>query len=249
MGEAERLAWKTSSTGSIAGVASIRLGADTRYLDAQNTRRFLELNGNPPRDGFYTVAPRDYSWFAIFGFERSGYVKDDEKIDPDQLLSILKEGNAKAQDERKRLGLEQLNLVGWFVPPHYDVETRRLEWGTRLRTESGSSIVNYSSRILGRSGVINATLVSDPENLENDVVAFKNSLKGFEFNLGERYAEFKAGDKVAEYGLAALIVGGAAAAAAKSGAGKAIGKFLMYGLFAAGAVALGFLKKLFGRKG
>ncbi len=34
---------------------------------------------------------------------------------------------------------------------------------------------------------------------------------------GETYAEFKPGDKVAEYGLAALILGGAAAVATKKG--------------------------------
>jgi uncharacterized membrane-anchored protein len=49
------------------------------------------------------------------------------------------------------------------------------------------------------------------------IVDFKDKLSGFDFNQGERYSEYRQGDKVAEYGLAALIVGGATAVAAKKG--------------------------------
>jgi uncharacterized membrane-anchored protein len=132
-----------------------------------------------------------------------------------------------------------------MVSPHYDIETKRLEWGTRVITETGEPTVNYSIRILGRSGVMQAVLVSDPNELERDLNAFRAALKGFNFVQGERYAEWKTGDKVAEYGLAALIVGGAAAAAAKTGAGKALFKFIGIGLFAAAAVAIRFLKHFF----
>ena len=49
------------------------------------------------------------------------------------------------------------------------------------------------------------------------IADFKEKLNGFEYNQGERYTEFKAGDKLAEYGFAALILGGAAAVASKKG--------------------------------
>ena len=139
-------------------------------------------------------------------------------------------------------------LEGWFVEPRYDRQTNQLEWGTRLRTESGGQVVNFTTRLLGKGGVMSATLVSDPERLDHDVVEFKSALKNFGFNPGETYTDFKQGDKVAEYGLAALVVGGAAAAAAKSGAGKAIFKGL--GILALGGLAaLGaFLKKLFRKR-
>jgi hypothetical protein len=58
------------------------------FLDGANTRRFLELNGNPPRDDHYALVSDD--WFAIFSFRDSGYVKDDEKLDADALLKTLK---------------------------------------------------------------------------------------------------------------------------------------------------------------
>ncbi len=52
---------------------------------------------------------------------------------------------------------------------------------------------------------------------------------------------------VAEYGLAALVVGGAAAAATKTGAGKAVGKMLIYGGIAAAGAVGAALKKFFRR--
>jgi hypothetical protein len=92
--------------------------------------------------------------------------------------------------------------------PHYDTATKRLEWGLRLRGESGEKNVNYTSRILGRSGVMTATLVSDTATLAQNTDEFKKVLAGFDYNSGQTYAEFKNGDKVAAIGLGALVLGG-----------------------------------------
>jgi uncharacterized membrane-anchored protein len=64
---------------------------------------------------------------------------------------------------------------------------------------------------------MSAVLVSEPASLDADIKEFKSVLKSFAYNSGESYSEFKSGDKVAEYGLAALILGGAAAVATKKG--------------------------------
>jgi uncharacterized membrane-anchored protein len=245
----EKLDWKFGPTqGGIAGVAAITVPQGSAFLASPGTRRFLELQGNLGADGMYTFAPRDVRWFAVFAFDPSGYVKDDEKIDPDALLEIMKKSNVEGNEERKRRGMDTLVLEDWYVVPHYDVQTKRLEWGTRLRPQSGGITVNYTIRLLSRSGVMSATLVSDPAALDQDVRAFKAALAGFDFNQGQKYSEFRSGDKVAEYGLAALIVGGAAAAAVKSGAFKAVGKFLFFGVFAAAAAAWAAIKSIFSRR-
>jgi uncharacterized membrane-anchored protein len=198
----QKLDWKLGPTrGPIAGVAAITVPQGAAFLASTGTRRFLELQGNPGSDGMYTFAPGDLRWFAIFAFDPSGYVRDDEKIDPDALLEILKKGNAEGNEERRRRGLGTLVLEDWYVVPHYDVQTKRLEWGTRLRPQSGGVVVNYTIRLLGRSGVMSATLVSDPTSLDQDVRAFKAALTGFDFDQGQKYSEFRSGDKVAEYGL------------------------------------------------
>ena len=120
--------------------------------------------------------------------------------------------------------------------------------GTRIRDESGAITVNYTIRLLGRTGVMSATLVSDPTSLDNDVKSFKTALAGFNFNAGQKYFEFRSGDKIAEYGLAALVVGGAAAAVAKSGAFKFLGKFIGVGVLGGIAAAWAALRGLFSRK-
>lgn len=247
--ELQKLAWqKGPGDGAIAGKATIKIPQGYAFLDERNTRRFIELMGNPPRDGHYMIAPASLDWFAVFSFDPIGYVKDDEKIDAEQLLKDLKSGDERGNEERQRLGMSPIYTDGWHVPPHYDSDTKRLEWGLRLRDEKGRTNVNYTSRILGRTGVMSAVLVTSPQTLNEDMKAFSGALKGYEFVSGERYAEFKSGDKIAEYGLAALVIGGAAAAAAKSGLLKSLGKFLW--VIIGGAIAGGWslLKRLLGRR-
>lgn len=249
MQELQKLAWQRGpGDGAIAGKAKIKIPDGFAFLDERNTRRFLELMGNPPRDGHYMIAPAKLDWFAVFSFDAIGYVKDDEKIDADALLKSLKDSDERGNEERRRLGMSAIFTDGWHVPPHYDSATKRLEWGLRLRDEKGRMNVNYTSRLLGRTGVMSAVLVTSPQTLNDDMKVFNGALNGFEFIAGEKYAEFKSGDKIAEYGLAALVVGGAAAAAAKSGLLKSLGKFLW--VIIGGGIAGGwaFLKRLFGRK-
>lgn len=242
----ENFPWQRSGKFSIAEIATIQLPANTKALQPAQAGKFLELLGNLPSDNYYLVSADDYSWFAVFSFNPSGYVKDNERIEPDSLLDSLKEQNRRSEADRRKLGLKPLTLLGWQIPPHYDITTKRLEWGTKLSSE-GEITINYTSRVLGRTGVIAATLVADPLFLERDVDNFHSLLRNLSFVGGQRYEEFRAGDKVAEYGLAALVVGGAAAVAVKTGSGllKAAG-FATLGLIAAAFAAL---KRIFaGRK-
>jgi uncharacterized membrane-anchored protein len=241
------LPWQTApDVGRLASVATIKLD-HLRYLDAPSTSKFLELNGNPPRDNEFVVAAADLGWFAVFGYDPSGYVKDDETLDSDELLKALKAQNEAGAEERRKLNLDVLTLQGWSVPPHYDSETHRLEWGTRLTDPENRDIINYTVRLLGRGGVMSATLVSDPKQLDADIKAFKAALKGFAFVPGETYSEFRQGDRLAAYGLGALVLGGAAAVATSTGLLKGLGKFIGIAVFGGLAAAAAALKRLFRR--
>ena len=247
--EIKNLNWQTGpSVGKIAKRASLAIPPDYGFLSAADTSRFLTLMKNLPRTDSYTIAPLNLSWFAVFDFHEVGYVKDDEKIDADAVLKSLKESNARGNEERKRRGFPALYLEGWFVSPHYDEQTKRLEWATRLRSESGATNVNYSIRLLGRAGVMNALLATDPDSLTEDVRVFKAALTGFSFDSGERYAEYRSGDKIAEYGLTGLIVGGAAVAAAKTGLFKVIGKFAVFIFGGLAVFVVGIFRWLSGRR-
>jgi uncharacterized membrane-anchored protein len=243
----KELNWKRGPTeAAIAGRASVKIEQGVFALDSRDTNRFLEALGNLPSSADrYAVGAADFSWFAVFDFTSDGYVRDDEKIDADALLKSLMDGNRLANQKRRELGLHTMELIGWMVPPFYNKETKRLEWGTKLKNEDGSYTINYTSRLLGRSGYMSATLVADPPNFVSQQHSYNKMLSRFEYNAGERYSEFKEGDKVAKYGLAALVAGGAAAAVVKSkGLWKLLGALAIGGVAAAWA---GF-KRFFGRR-
>lgn len=248
--EFQALNWKVGpTTGALGDKATLKVPQDARFLDEKDGAKFLKLTGNLPSPNNILVGD---NWWAAFSFDASGYVKDDEKIDADALLKDLQAQDGPANEERRKLGMHELVTDGWYIPPHYDTATKRLEWGLKLRSP-GSDVptINYTVRLLGRSGYESAVLVSSPETLESDVKSFKAVLTSFDFNAGEKYTEFKQGDRIAEYGLAALIAGGTAAVAAKTGLWKVILGFfaafwkLIAAAVAAAAVGLG---KLFKKK-
>jgi uncharacterized membrane-anchored protein len=241
------LPWQTApAEGAIASVAHVALTGGLRFLDETASSRFVELNGNPPRSGIWVLAPARIDWFAVFSFNRMGYVRDDERLDADALLRALQQGDEGANAERRRLGMPTMRVDGWAVEPHYDAGTRRLEWATRLIDERGDVVVNHTTRILGRTGVMSVTLVSDPVNLTEDLRQFRTALAGLAYDQGETYAEYRTGDRVAQYGLAGLVLGGAMAAGAGS-ALKGFGKMIGLGVLAAAAAAWVFVKRIFVR--
>ena len=103
--EINSLAWQNyPAVGVIGNEAQIRLTNDIRFLDTPNTNKFVQLNGNPPINNAYTIATRLLDWFAIFEFDPIGYVRDDEKIDPDELLKLCK--NRASEGLKKESALD-----------------------------------------------------------------------------------------------------------------------------------------------
>jgi uncharacterized membrane-anchored protein len=86
-----------------------------------------------------------------------------------------------------------------------------------------------------------ANLVASPEEIDTAVATFNEMLGDFEFTSGNKYSEFTRGDKVAEYGLAGLIVGGAGVALVKTGVLQKFAKLIVVGI----AGLLAAIKKFF----
>lgn len=227
--EISNLPWQIGpSKGVIAGKAAIDVPEGYAFLGAEGTRQLNDILQNPPTGSDeYTLAPKDLSWFSFFSYDEVGYVKDDETLDPDEILGSIKEGTEASNVERRERGWETMRIEGWSFKPQYDKELQLLEWAILAEAEqSKQKVVNYNTRLLGRHGVMEVVLVADPEGLDAAIADFKGLVPGYSFDAGEKYAEFKAGDHVAEYGLAALITGGAAAVASKKGFFAAIAVFL-----------------------
>ena len=248
--EMHKLPWQAGpATGDAGTHAKLAIPEGANLLPESSGSRFLELTGNLPEPGDTILVRGD--WWATLSFEESGYVKDDEKLDADALLASMRSNEEQSNKERKKRGMAELTNEGWIVPPHYDPKTRFLEWGVKLRSsDSPRPVVNYTMRLLSRRGYETVVLVTSPDTLDRDVQDLHNVLTGFNFNAGETYGEFRPGDHVAEFGLGALVLGGAAAAAVKAGWFKGLLVALAAGwkLVAAAAVAVfASIGKLFKR--
>ncbi len=233
--------------------ATIQIPENYLFADGENARRFMELTGNPPTDtevGLLVPAAQEETWFVVFEFEDIGFVKDDEKdsLDAEAILESIKAGNEAANQERRSRGWATLQILGWLRPPNYNQATHNLEWAV-LGESEGSKVVNYNTRLLGRRGVMRVSLVSGPDELEWLLPRYGTLLSSYEFQRGHQYAEYRPGDKLAQYGLAALVTGGAVAVAAKTGLLssllKSFWKLILVVVVGAGAV----IKKILGRGG
>jgi uncharacterized membrane-anchored protein len=236
---------KGPSVGQLGVNAEVKIPEGYLFANARDTRTIMEENKNPISNReLGLIAPAGETWFAVFEFSDVGYVKDDEKesLDASAILESLKTGVAESNKERVRRGWPTMSIIGWETAPHYNETTHNLEWAFRAESE-GYPVINHNTRLLGRAGVMEVTLVTDPEALAATLPKFSTMLSGFEFKDGQRYAQFTAGDKTAAYGLTGLIVAGGAAAAVKTGAFKWLWKVLV----AAAVGVAGLVKKLFSR--
>ena len=256
----EAIGWTDApGVGKLGKVASLDIPEGCRFTDAKGAKRFMELTENPYNGNEVgalsceTAIPGNPAdsevWFVIFEYEASGYVKDEEKssLDAEKILATLREGQAAGNVERRRRGWDELEIGGWMREPYYDEETNNLTWSVAVLA-SGDTSVNHSVRLLGRGGVLKADLVSDPSGFALAMPTFTEVVDGTVFVPGQKYSEWRDGDKVAAYGLTALVAGGAGAAAVKLGLfGKlwkllaASAKLVVVALVAVGA----WLRKLF----
>jgi uncharacterized membrane-anchored protein len=210
---------KGPAKASLKDIAEVQVPEGYVLADAKSAKKMLEAMGNPTSGtelGF--LAPTSMVWFVVFRFNDTGYVKDDEKdkLDAEAMLDSIKRGTESANERRKAMGAAPLTVVGWEQPPKYNSETHNLEWAIRGESE-GQQVINYNTRLLGRKGVMEVKLVIAPDRLEATIPDYQSILQGYSFKQGQTYAEYRSGDKIAKYGLAALVTGGAAVVAVKTG--------------------------------
>ncbi|WP_025718098.1 DUF2167 domain-containing protein [Paenibacillus sp. 1-18] len=245
----------------LGNVAEVDLDPSLLFLDAANTAKVSEMNHDKPSGNeIGSIFPKDenQSWEVIFEYDEVGHIKDDEKedIDADAILDNYKKGTEESNKEKAES--DRLYVTGWDVEPFYNEATHNLTWSMLGEDGNKKKLINYNVRLLTRQGFISAILVSDPAHLDADKKFLNEEiLPKLTVKSGERYEEFNAStDKISEYGLTGLILGGAGLAVAKKAGlllllGGLLKKFGIL-IFAAGAGVLGvvgkFFAKLFRRK-
>jgi uncharacterized membrane-anchored protein len=215
----------TFQTGKIAlpgGIATLDLPPSFRYLGPADAEILLSKGwGNPPGSktlGMIVPAGIDVvsaaSWGVVVTYDEDGHVADDEadSIKYDELLKTIQQELVDANPERQKQGYAAMTLVNWAETPRYDKSSHKLYWAQELRTDGAPvNTLNYNIRVLGRKGVLVLNAVASMDQLAAIREEMKLVTAVSDFTSGNRYTDFNSTtDKVAEYGLAALVAGGVA---------------------------------------
>lgn len=237
--------------------AVIDLPEGFAFLPEAPARDFMKTLGNRTDPNFVglVVPGKDEGWFVIVEYHNEGYVKDDDAANwnVDDMLKDIRNKTDEDNILRRRNKIPELNVIGWVEPPHYDKATHRLIWSIAACEQGvaaeGDVNINYRTLALGREGYVAMNLVTSQRNVARDKVKVHLLLSKLSFTDGKRYGDFNAStDKIAEYGLAALIGG---VVVKKLGLIALIGAFLVKGvkfLVVIGVGALALLRRRFGRK-
>ena len=239
---APQLAWQQGPLTAPIGDALAEIDVPEGYvfLGQDGTAKLLELLQNPVTGSeLATIAPasEEESWLLIFEWDPIGWVDDSEKddLDADALLASIQAGTREANEERKSRGWSTVEIVGWQEKPHYDDRTRNLTWAIE-GVSDGHRVLNRMVKLLGRRGVMTVTIVTNPDEIVAASGATDGLLGSYRFQQGNTYAEYVPGkDKLASYGLTALVAGGLGVAAVKSGLLGKVWKVLAVAVVGAGA--------------
>jgi len=242
------------------GLAKIRVANGFRYVDSNDANTVIsQIWGNPPNSQTLgmliptdtSVASRD-GWGVIITYDDDGYVKDSDAdtIDYAKLLTQMQEGIKESNERRTKAGYAPIELIGWATPPRYDKAAHKMYWAKELKFgDAPENTLNYNMRILGRKGVLVLNAVAGMSQLHEIEAATPEILGMVDFKEGNRYIDFNSStDKVATYGLAAMVAGGVLA---KVGAFKGLIPLLLGMkklIVVAFAGVAAFFKRLFGKK-
>ena len=255
------LQWQTNSINISNGKAKLNLTKNFKFLNAAQSNFILhDLWNNPPRtDILGMIFPAnsgpftDSSFAFIITYDEEGYVKDEDadKINYDDMLSDIIKGEGEVNKNREKQGYEAIHLMGWAQKPYYDKTNKVLHWAKELKFgNSETKTLNYEVRVLGRKGILSLNAIATMAELSLVKANIDEVLKMPAFTEGNKYSDFNSStDKVAEYGIGALVAGGILA---KTGVLAIIGKFFLVAwkfILIGIAAAWGIIKKFFTGKG
>lgn len=220
-------ALKDAKAASVRGPADVKLldqgqlklAAGYTFVPVPAAGKLLRAMGNSTGNDLVGLVfmPQYPDSFVVVSYEKSGYIKDDDARDwkSDEMLDNLKSGTEAGNAERRSRGIPEMDVLGWIERPTYDEKTHRLIWSVSTRDKGAPADaaqgVNYNTYALGREGYISMNLVTDAKSVEAQKPIAAQLLGALEFDSGKRYADYNSStDKVAEYGLAALVGGIAA---------------------------------------
>jgi len=239
---------------SLGDLAQFQLAKEDGFLDGGSAQRFLLALGNKPGKAKIlgmVCKGRQFDTFLIFEAYEDGHVDDSEanQLNASSLLTTIQSNTEATNKERVAMGGAPLQITGWDEAPHYEKAGHTLIWALKAR-ELQDEIINYTQIVFGREARISMTAVSDLAEANETKDFARKVLAATQFNAGKRYEDYNPStDRLAEYGLAAIVTG---FAAKKLGLIALIAAFFVKGwkliLIAVAVVGGGLFKVFAGKK-
>jgi uncharacterized membrane-anchored protein len=217
----KKLHYQTGHIELTEGDVALEVPKSYRFLNASDARKVLEDAWGNPEDsstlGLIVPAGEQAtsSAYAVeLSYDADGYISDKDAASTNysDMLKTMQQDARDGNDDRVKAGYDKISLIGWADAPHYDPGTHKMYWAKELKfAEAETNTLNYNVRVLGRRGVLNMNAIGDMSNLETIKTDMQNILTIANFKPGSKYEEYNpATDKLAEYGLAAMVAGGVA---------------------------------------
>lgn len=93
--------------------SALDVPAGYMFLNSDDTAKLETLTRNIGGGNQYFLAPEDFRWEAFFDYSDDGYVKDDQKIDADAILSGIKRAPPRPTGNgARRAGTNSRSPVG-----------------------------------------------------------------------------------------------------------------------------------------
>ncbi len=201
---------KGPAKADVGTVAEFNIPSGYKYRSAAGARTFLEESRSQvPANLVGVLSPTAGGWWVVLTYAEIGHLKADAQgsLNPDSILAGYQAGALARQNaDRAQQKAAPFSTAAWELAPAYDAKDQVLEWAVRAETGAGGSerIVNHSVAFLGRQGVLQATAVY-PYKGFTDLRPIREILSSLVFKAGERYTEYRAGDKDASITLAQVI--------------------------------------------
>jgi uncharacterized membrane-anchored protein len=236
--------------------STLSLPRDHAAAFAADAVRFETLLGNGDLASKHVeavVVNRRNEQVIFQSFNDEGYITlDDWKdVDAAAMLATIKDNTEKGNAEKTRDGFSPVHVKGWLQQPTLDRDGNTVRWA--IAADDGSTpIVNAVALRLGRRGFEKLTWVGDANAYVAQGGELDLMLGSHTFDPGFRYADYVSGDKVAAYGVGALVATLVGAKLAKIGlfAGLLVllKKFGVIAVVALGGVLAKFRRTIFGQK-
>lgn len=238
------LDWKTEGEWPLSSSKSmLKVPEGYIFVLGEDAKKYTTINNEPFDDNLEAyVVDNSFTHSILLEFANAGFVTlDDWKhLDSEALLKAIRENTENANIERKKLGQVEIHVLGWVQKPTLDPVTKIVYWAIEADVGEPETSINAVALRLGREGFERVVWITNPSSFTTSGGSLETILQAHSFEKGFRYEDHQKGDRLAEFGIAALVTSSLGIKMLK--AGSLFFTLKKFGAFIIAGVVTGFFK-------